>query len=415
MANRFGKGELTDEALEELELLRVFIHTPEQAETIDALVEHRNAVDAAAALKITRPRLSERLRNLKRSARRRGFDPRFDMTEAAPEGFSVKGVSSYYTLDPETGEKILKGQWVKTKQEEEEKLALLMDALEPLGDRVRDKSTFIEPPMIINDDILCIYPMGDPHIGMHAWAAETGNRNFNLKLAERNLIYAARHLVDLAPPAKQALIINLGDFFHADNKMSTTTKGTPVHVDGRLPKVLETGVNIMVEMIESALAKHESVQVFNLLGNHDDLMSVVLSVVLRHHFNNNPRVTVEVDPRQHHYFEFGECLFGMHHGHTSKPQDLPGVMAVDRAEAWGRTKHRHFYCGHVHHDNVKEYRGCMVETFRTMAPPDAWHAGAGYRSGNDMKLDVWHKRYGHLTRHVVGIARVLDDVGTEDD
>ncbi len=415
MADKYGNGELTERDQKELELLKVFARTPEQIETIDAFLLTGNAVDAAASLGITRKYFRHRIRRLKRSAIRRGYAPDFDMTEGAPEGFAVKGVSTYYRVDPETGKKVPIGQWVKTKQEEEDKLALLMDAIEPLGDRIKGKSELIEPPEANDDELICVYPMGDPHIGMHAWAVETGDRNFNLKLAERNLLYAARHLVDLAPPSKTALIINLGDFFHADSKMNTTTKGTPQDVDGRLPKVLETGVNLMVQMIESTLAKHENVVVYNLIGNHDDLMAVVLSVCLRHHFNNNPRVTIETDPRLHHYYTFGQCLFGMHHGHTTKPQDLPGVMASDRPEEWGRTKYRHFYCGHVHHDNVKEYRGCIVETFRTLAPADAWHAGQGYRSGNDMKVDVWHKRWGFITRHRVGIAAVLDAVGTEDD
>lgn len=411
MADSYGKGEFTSEALAELELLREFARTPSQKETIEALLTHGNVVDAADAIGIKRKELSRRLFRLKRSATRRGFAPKFDMDHAVPEGFTVNRVSTLRDADGN-----VKAQWVIAKQEQTDRFNLLMDAInDGLSDRIHDKSAYVEPPKVNDDDIICVYPMGDPHIGMHAWAAQTGDRNFNLKLAERNLLYAARHLVDLAPPAKTALIINLGDFFHADNKMNTTTKGTPVHVDGRLPKVLETGIKIMVEMIEAALAKHENVHVFNLLGNHDDLMSVVLSVALKHHFNNNPRVLIEVDPRQHHYFEFGECLFGMHHGHTSKPQDLPGIMAVDRHEAWGRTKYRHFYCGHVHHDTVKEFRGCIVETFRTMAPSDAWHAGKGYRSGNDMKVDVWHKQYGHLTRHVVGIAAVLDAIGQEDD
>ena len=138
---------------------------------------------------------------------------------------------------------------------------------------------------------------------------------------------------------------------------------------------------------------------------------MVLAVCLQHHFNNNPRVEVETDPRQHHYYEFGANLLGMHHGHTTKSNDLPLVMAADRAEAWGRTKFRRWYCGHIHHDTVKEYQGCTVETFRTLAPADAWHASKGYRSGNDMKLDVWHKDYGHINRHIVGIEAVLDEVG----
>lgn len=413
MRNYVGKGHLDPRTIEYLKLIREF-GRPSQQEAIDALIEHGNLDEAAKALGVRRASLLRRVNRLRRTAAKRGYAPDYDMTEAVPEGFTVKGVSTYYRVN-ETGERVPRGQWVKTKQNEEERLQSLMDAIQPLADEVSGKSTLVPPPEIADDDLLCVYPMGDPHIGMHAWAVETGDRNFNLKLAERNLLAAVNHLVDLAPPSKMALIINLGDFFHADSARNTTTYGTPVDVDGRLPKVLETGVRLMVEAIYAALRKHERVHVYTLIGNHDDLMSVVLAVCLKHHFNNNERVKIETAPRQHHYFEFGACLFGMHHGHTTKPQDLPGVMAADEPAVWGRTKYRRWYCGHVHHDSVKEYQGCIVETFRTMAPADAWHSGQGYRSGNDMKLDVWHRRWGHHIRHIVGIEAVLDAVGTEDD
>lgn len=413
MADYKTKGILDVKTLEYLKSIRVFGWESQQI-VVDALVEHGNWQDAADALDMTRRMLQSRIQRLRRRALKRGYAPDYDMTEPAPEGYSIRGTSTLYRKDPKTGDKTEVLQWVKTKQEQEDKLQALMDAIMPLADDVAGKSVFVPRPRLLDSDLLAIYPMGDPHIGMHAWACETRDRNFNLKLAERNLLHAVNHLVDLAPPASTALVINLGDFFHADSGRNTTTLGTPVDVDGRISKVLDTGVKIMVATIKAALRKHQKVVVYTLIGNHDDLMSVVLSVCLKHHFNNNPRVEVETDPRQHHYYEFGKCLFGMHHGHTTKSVDLPVFMATDMPEAWGRTRYRRFYCGHVHHDSVKELPGCTVETFRTLAPSDAWHAGR-YRSGNDMKLDVWHKERGHLNRHIIGIETVLEAVGTEDD
>ncbi len=410
-----GKGLIDRVSLDFFQTLRDF-GTNSQKEAIDAIIKHGNWDDAAKELGLGRSTLQSRLGRLRRLATRRGFAPDHDMTEAAPEGFIVKGVSSYYKTDPETGEKKLTGQWVKTKQIEQDRYDAICEAIREsmLSDDVAGKSEYIPPPETNNEDLLCIYPMGDPHIGMHAWAEETRDRNFNLKLAERNLLATVDHLVDLAPPAKTGIVLNLGDFFHADSGKNTTTYGTAVDVDGRMAKVLRTGVDIMIAVVLAALRKHEEVIGYCLIGNHDDLMSVVLAICLGKYFDNNPRVEIVTRPSLHHYYEFGDCLFGMHHGHATKPSDLSPFMASDMREAWGRTRFRHYYCGHVHHDTVKEYPGCTVETFRTMAPSDAWHAGR-FRSGNDMKLDVWHKKRGHINRHIVGIETILDQVGTEDD
>jgi hypothetical protein len=252
--------------------------------------------------------------------------------------------------------------------------------------------------------------MGDPHLGMHAWAAETG-ANFDLKIAEQNLIAAADHLVDLAPAAEQALVISLGDMFHSDNKMSTTTRGTFVDTDTRWPKVLAVGIRTMRRIVDQALLKHKRVRVICASGNHDDLTSLALSLCLANFYEKDPRVDVDTSPDAFRWHRFGECLLGVAHGDDIKLADLHAVMTVDRQKDWGDTRWRYWYTGHVHHESVKELPGVTVETFRTLAPKDAWHAKKGYRSGQDMRLHVWHKQHGKILEHSVGIQQVIAAAG----
>jgi hypothetical protein len=85
-------------------------------------------------------------------------------------------------------------------------------------------------------------------------------------------------------------------------------------------------------------------------------------------------------------------------------------MATDRAKDWGETKYRHWYCGHWHHLSRKEFPGCSVETFRTLAARDAWHSAHGYRAGRDMQLIVHHSQYGEIERHRADIAMVQGEL-----
>jgi hypothetical protein len=55
---------------------------------------------------------------------------------------------------------------------------------------------------------------------------------------------------------------------------------------------------------------------------------------------------------------------------------------------------------------VKEYSGCKVETFNTLAAKDAWHHGAGYRADRKMVCDVYHTEHGRVLRHEVGIEQL---------
>jgi hypothetical protein len=264
----------------------------------------------------------------------------------------------------------------------------------------------INPPSASDDDLLCVYPMGDPHFGMRAHAPEAGE-NFDLKIAERDTKAVVDRLVSSAPPAKRAILANLGDFFHADdNSARTKQSGNPLDVDGRWHEVLRVGGWTMVHLVNRLLQKHEIVEVLNERGNHDDISAIAMAIALGMHFHNNPRVIIHDPASYFHFREFGVNLLGFTHGDGPKEADLIGIMANDEPEAWGRTKHRVFHRGHFHHDRVIDLTGGTVETHRTLAASDAWHRKTGYRAKRDMKAITYHRAFGEIARSRVNLDMV---------
>ncbi len=377
--------------------------SPLERACAESLIAAGNFADAAIKMQLEPHVLRAYLSELKRKAAVRGYSPGHDMVKTVPEGFSVKGVSTLYAADGSVS-----AQWVKSKREDDHKYAALLDAMSHIADAWQSKAEPVKAPkQILDEDLLCVFPLGDPHLGSLCWPQETGGDKFDLAIAEQNLFTAVDHLVGIAPPAARALVINLGDFFHSDSKRGETTRGTPVDVDGRWPKVLATGVRVMRRLIDRALEKHGHVTVINEIGNHDDHSSIMLSIALGQFYEREPRVTIDTSPEPFHWFRFGKCMLGVHHGDKTKSANLPAVMACDRPEDWGATRHRYFYVGHIHHDTVKEYPGVTVESFRTLAARDAWHHGQGYRSGRDLKLDVLHREFGRINRHIIGIDQIV--------
>jgi hypothetical protein len=249
--------------------------TPEQAAAIDALLAHGSVLAAADALDVAPSRLRSLLSEAKRRASRAGWSPSHGMTHTVPGGYHVAGVSTYYGPDGEA-----RGQWVKASADPEHKIARLLDALQTITEPLRGKATLTEPPPLADSDLLAAYLVGDPHFGMFAWEAETGE-SFDLKIAEATLTAAIDDLVGRAPPAEQALIVNVGDFFHTDNASNRTARsGNVLDVDTRWAKVLSVGVRAMRWCIDRALQKHARVRVINEIGNHDDHTAIVLSTVL---------------------------------------------------------------------------------------------------------------------------------------
>lgn len=345
---------------------------------------------------VSRSAARKAIRAMVSKATKHGYSPEHDMVKQAPDGYTVKGTSTLY----KDGEQVL--QWVKTTQDHERMAELMHEAIQAMCEDV-PRVLPVAQPASVNHDLMAVYPLGDPHIGMLAWEDETG-QDWDLAIAEDKFLTVFAQLVRSAPPCDQAVIVNLGDYFHYDNMEGVTSRsGHSLDVDSRYAKMVRVGVRIMRTMIEYALDHHNVVRVINATGNHDDTSAIFLSVALSNIYENEPRVVIDDSPTPYHYVRFGACMFGVHHGHATKMANLPAVMACDMASDWGQTVFRYWYTGHIHHDSMKEFPGCKVESFRTLAAKDAYAAWAGYRAGQDSKCIVLHRDYGEVQRHTVAL------------
>lgn len=267
-------------------------------------------------------------------------------------------------------------------------------------------ATPIEPPTMTDDDRIVTYPLGDPHIGMLAWMNEVGE-SFDLRIAERELCECMTQLVARSPATTDAIVVNLGDFWHSqDDNQRTPKGGNKLDVDGRAGKVGRVGLSILRTIVDACLKKHARVRVRSIPGNHDPQSSFWIPLYLQAAYSNEPRVIVEEGFNPYQFDVFGDVLLGWAHGDGAKLEMLGEIMATDEPEKWGAAKFRYWNTGHVHHWSQKELRGCVVDTHRTLAGRDAWHHHSGYRSGRALKAPTYHRLYGLDSVAVVGIERV---------
>jgi hypothetical protein len=360
-------------------------------EVIAALESCGSINKAAKQLGVARSGLQARAKRLAL----KGYSPAHDMTHAVPDGYKVKGVSTLYREDGTVAQ-----QWVKSSADAERQLAMMREAIDamtcdlPKLPARKAKGTYLP-------DLMTVYPIGDLHVGMRSWLEETG-ANWDLKIAERVQCGAMAELVSGAPATETAAVIDLGDWLHSDGLVAQTPRsGHPLDADGRYAKIIQVGMKIIRQCIESALERHKFVRVICIPGNHNESGALWMSAALSQIYENEPRVTVDTQPSLFAYFQFGKTLVGVHHGHTVKMEALPGVMAADRAEMWGTAKYRYWYTGHIHNQQIKEFAGCTVESFNTLAPNDAYAANGGWRSRQNMKAIILHKEFGEVARHTV--------------
>jgi len=317
-----------------------------------------------------------------------------------------KWITKVSTLFDQEGK--VSQQWVQEKPEAVvQELAWL--ALADELSKALPRAEPIKAPVAALKDLMACYPVGDHHLGMLAWKDETG-ADYDLSIGERLLNKATDFLMQSTPAAEQALLVFLGDFMHYDSFVAQTpTSGHALDADSRFPKMVRTAIRCMRYMVERALQRHERVHVIIEIGNHDLASSIFLMECLRNVYENEPRIVIDNSPKHYHYFKFGRVLIGTHHGHGAKPDQLPLIMATDVPSEWGNTNHRYIWTGHVHHSSklgqiARDHPGVEVESFRVLAPADAWASQKGYRSIRDMKAILMHKEHGEIARHTVNPA-----------
>lgn len=324
-----------------------------------------------------------------------------------PEGYSLKRLSTL----TDGNEKIIQQWQIFTPEQEakEKREKWLLDAIASLAEKWPAREPIkLEDGPPLEERTMCAIPMGDPHFGQYSWPAETGD-DYDLQLAEAYHVTAMQSLVSSAPRAKKGLLINLGDFLHADNSSNQTLRGHhQLDVDTRWPKVIRSSVNAVIKLVQLMLTRFGEVEVWMVPGNHDPHSAVMLTIALQLFFKDEPRVKVNDEASLFFYVRFGESLIGSTHTHTIKDRaSLGALMPYHRPMDYALSRYHYYYCGHVHHDSLLETKtGVIVETMRTLAGKDKFAAESGYGSGRDMKCDVYDIEDGRVQRNTIGIRSI---------
>lgn len=369
--------------------------TEVQARRIDLLNKHFSFSAAARAEGVHRKTFQTSIEQVKKKAALRGFSPDHDMTRTVPDGYQVKGVSTYYNAEGKPS-----GQWVKSSADElrrQEIIQATFDAMANDLPRV-DKIVYKGVPI----QTLCnLYTMTDCHVGMLAWHRE-GGEDWDLKIAERTLTGCFEQMVMSSPEAGTGIVAQLGDWLHFDGMIAATpSSGHPLDADGRFSKIVEVSVRILRRLVDFALARHNKVIVLMAEGNHDLVSSIWLRTMFRALYENEPRVFVIDSELPYYVHQHGETMIAFHHGHIKKNDALPMLFAAQFPKVWGTTTKRYAHTGHRHHVEEKEHSGMTVVQHPTLAARDAYAARGGWLAERQVSAITYHAKWGQVSKITV--------------
>lgn len=371
-----------------------FCTTDRQREIIELHIEGMSSRKIAKRTGVDDAQVRGVVRHVKKTAADRNYCPEFGRDVVMPEGQIVSGYSDLvrYPDDDPSGRVL---GWIKTNRKLADQLQEAQVVAESMAAEITPRKPAVYRGNVKKNHHFSVLPVGDPHIGLRTWSREVG-QDWDVPIALRVYEKVFTRLLERAPDTETCVLFNSGDFFHADNMAGETARsGHKLDLDGRPGYWLQAGVEIITMMIDMCLAKYKEVHFVNTPGNHDDILSLALGVFMRKLYSNEPRFSCQVGNDSFQYFERGKVAIGFCHGHTCKLASLPGKMATDMAEMWGRTTYRHWLTGHVHHNQFiqfKEYPGCTVESVGIIPPKDAYAHGAGYGANRGTQLIIMDDR-----------------------
>lgn len=315
-----------------------------------------------------------------------------------PEGFELTKITSLVKRADGTKLEWQHKTLVKTQQQTlEEFAAYLNDNLEPVK--------MIPAPAYVEADLATQYPIADLHLGQYSWGKET-RESYDLDIARDTYKATVIKLMARTPASHTALVVGYGDFFHADSNLALTPgHGNALDTDGRNGKVINLGAELVIWTIELALQKHAIVVVRMLAGNHDPRGGDLLTLAVRMRFLDNPRVIVDRDPGYFWFYQWGTTMLAGIHGHETKIEQMPGVMAAYEPKMWGETRFRYAYAGHWHRrikgtpaKTADEVGGAIWEVFQAITAKDGWNRGKGHSSGRSMVAITYSLTEGEIDR-----------------
>jgi hypothetical protein len=365
-------------------------------EYLEAMEKFGSIAKAAKELNVHRKTIHQAIDRLKKRAAMGGYSPEHDMTHPVPDGFKVRGVSTYYNND---GKAV--GQWVKSGVDDSRQQEIIKEIVDGMCEQV-PRADVTAPPIGTADNLCTVYTLTDSHVGMLAWHKE-GGEDWDLNIAERTLVGCFEQMVQSSPNASTCVVAQLGDFLHYDSALSAVTpqSGHSLDADGRMPKMVKTAIRILRTVVARALEKHQKVVLLLAEGNHDISSSVWLRAMFQALYENEPRIQVIDSELPYYVYQHGETMLAWHHGHLSKNNALPILFASQFPKVWGNTKKRYAHVGHRHHVEEKEHSGMTVIQHSTLAARDAYASRGGWMSERHVTSITYSDKFGQVARNTV--------------
>ena len=242
---------------------------------------------------------------------------------------------------------------------------------------------FTVNPSIVKSDFAGEIALYDAHFGKLGWHKETMMGNWDTEICKKAYLEGCeKGLAHLVPynPAKIFFIFG-NDFMHFENNNAKTPMGNhDLDVDARLPKVVRSAMQAVIEAINMCRSV-APVDVKWIPGNHDLHVSYFLSLMLEAYYKNDKFVNIDNSESSKKAELWGNLLVGWLHDASGRKENASiNLLPQLWPKLWGQSIFRELHTGHKHKKAEMKTRptdtvgGTIIRQIPSLSSIDYWHS-----------------------------------------
>ena len=248
----------------------------------------------------------------------------------------------------------------------------------------------------------------DLHVGLLAWAQETG-ADYDIHIARQAFMTCMSDIVLRCQGRafKRIYLVTLGDLLHIDNDLQTTSKGTFQQADGRMAKIFNSALDMLIDALD-LLGSLAPVETVYLSGNHDRQAGYMVIKALEMAYRKDTNFTFDTAPNPMKHRLIDVSLVGWTHG-SMYSKNLGEWLPEQARKEYGQAKFVEVHAGHTHIESTKERYvlkaventvvypsgGVIVRSLPRISNSSYWEHEQGYPQGTKtLMCFVWHEQQG---------------------
>ena len=294
--------------------------------------------------------------------------------------------------------------------------ALFANTVKPVQFKRTDKKkkqATKEKRIFCDEQAMAIVNIADFHFNRQVSGEDGYGVDYDADIAEKVFVDAIqdikRRLRRCSYNVERIVLNTCGDFLNSDNKLSTTTNGTPQRDNVSYKQALIRGCRL-IEYALTELSAVAPVEYYYVAGNHDEHLGLGITLYQEARFRDYKDITINAGTNSRALVTYGTNVIVLAHGDTegTKAIDLPYIEPKAK-ELVSTATNLEVLTGHLHSTTVRNKNGVRWEILNSACPvQDNWSYDKAYGDDHAEATIMYYNSKGRVQQDTIDMKQFLD-------